>query len=576
MEKLISLLRQEASYTERPDGRTKFGKWYNKVEKDADYSTQPWCDMFLSWGASKLGYEKWFGQFAWTVGHARWFREQNAWGQEAKPGAVVFYDWDGSGSIDGIDHVGLVTAVDGRKITTIEGNVEGIHVREKTRDQSLVVGYGYPDQIRERLQPTPQTDKPDVAPSVRDHGTPHDKPWKTTPSDGTPSATTPSDNKPWQNSGTTPSTTTPSDSTPSETTPSNPTPSATTPSESTPSATPSGDTPSESTPSDNTPSDSRPSENTPWDSKPSDATPSDSTTSDTATSDSTTSDSTTTGSTTSDTAASDSTASDSTASDTTTTDNASSENTPSNSTTTGDTTSESTPTDNTSNWGGSENASDDTAGPVAKESTGSANPTNNTGEAHASRTPEKHAAKTPSKHPALAAPPAKSQTTTVIDHLTTSPVSAFQPIPGSSQLLHAEAVIAPLLVVLVAFGYAKRRRTHRLAIAAATRSGAIASSDFSSWFEPSEPSPEDTVVWPAPPPPPPSVPTRPYHLFSDPVWPAPTADATQEFPAPTTYRGKHTKPEASDIYRTGTLPEALAATWADRPGQSPRGRHRRA
>nr|WP_062340809.1 CHAP domain-containing protein [Herbidospora sakaeratensis] len=149
MQKLITLLRKEIGYQEQSGGYTKFGDWYNAVETDADYSYQPWCDMFLSWGANKLGYSDWFGEFSYTVAHAQWFQAQGAWGHEAKPGAVVFFDWNGGGSIDGIDHVGLVTKVNGSQFTSIEGNTSNM-VRERTHDEGTVVGFGYPEQILEK------------------------------------------------------------------------------------------------------------------------------------------------------------------------------------------------------------------------------------------------------------------------------------------------------------------------------------------------------------------------------------------------------------------------------------------
>ncbi|MFB9250904.1 CHAP domain-containing protein [Sphaerisporangium melleum] len=149
MRKLLDLLRTQIGYSEQAGGYTKYGDWYGKnVEFDSDYSAQPWCDMFLSWAAHRLGYQKWFGQFAFTPYHAEWFVEQGAWGTTPEPGALVFYDWSGSGAIDGIDHVGIVTSVDGDTIHTIEGNIDGQYAREKVRDQTYVVGYGYPDKVR--------------------------------------------------------------------------------------------------------------------------------------------------------------------------------------------------------------------------------------------------------------------------------------------------------------------------------------------------------------------------------------------------------------------------------------------
>ncbi|MCA2227241.1 CHAP domain-containing protein [Nonomuraea aurantiaca] len=153
MKKYIDLLESQLGYSEKADAYTKFGHWYGKnVEFDADYTSAPWCDMYLSWAAHKLGYQDWIGQFAWTVGHAEWFKEQGAWGHKPKPGALVFYDWSGSNDIDAIDHVGLVTKVEGDKIFTIEGNIDGGVAKRKERDTSKVVGYGYPEKIKTRLE----------------------------------------------------------------------------------------------------------------------------------------------------------------------------------------------------------------------------------------------------------------------------------------------------------------------------------------------------------------------------------------------------------------------------------------
>ncbi|MEU1727646.1 CHAP domain-containing protein [Nonomuraea sp. NPDC005692] len=152
MQKYIDLLESQLGYSEKAGAYTKFGDWYGKtVEFDADYSAAPWCDMYLSWAAHKLGYQEWIGQFAWTVRHAEWFKAQGAWGKTPKPGAFVFYDWSGTGKIDNIDHVGIVTRVEGDTIFTIEGNIDGGVAKRKERDTSKVVGYGYPERIKARL-----------------------------------------------------------------------------------------------------------------------------------------------------------------------------------------------------------------------------------------------------------------------------------------------------------------------------------------------------------------------------------------------------------------------------------------
>ncbi|MDA0638128.1 CHAP domain-containing protein [Nonomuraea sp. MCN248] len=152
MRKFIELLESQLGYSEKAGAYTKFGNWYGEtIEFDADYTSAPWCDMFLAWAATKLGYEEWMGQFAWTVAHAKWFKKQDAWGTKPEPGAFVFFDWGGSDSISRIDHIGVVTKVEGGRIHTIEGNIDGGVAKRKERDTSKVVGYGYPWKIKERL-----------------------------------------------------------------------------------------------------------------------------------------------------------------------------------------------------------------------------------------------------------------------------------------------------------------------------------------------------------------------------------------------------------------------------------------
>ena len=54
----------------------------------------------------------------------------------------MFFDWEGSRSIGGIDHVGVIEAVHANgTITTLEGNTSDRYMR-RLRDASCVVGYG--------------------------------------------------------------------------------------------------------------------------------------------------------------------------------------------------------------------------------------------------------------------------------------------------------------------------------------------------------------------------------------------------------------------------------------------------
>lgn len=149
-QKLLDVARKELGYSENSSGYTKYGDWYAKhvASGDSYYSTAPWCDMFLAWAADKAGVQASTGEFAATVDHAKWFKQHNAFGTTPEPGAIVFFSWSGSNSLDDIEHVGLVESVDGSTLHTIEGNTTGGNLMRKTRDVSQVVGYGYPGKVK--------------------------------------------------------------------------------------------------------------------------------------------------------------------------------------------------------------------------------------------------------------------------------------------------------------------------------------------------------------------------------------------------------------------------------------------
>ncbi|NUR93453.1 MAG: CHAP domain-containing protein, partial [Nonomuraea sp.] len=144
---LLNAARSELGYREK-GGLSKYGVAYAKRVNDSQYRGAPWCDMFITWAASKAGILPWVGQFAWTPSHARWFMDQGAWTRSPEPGALVFFDWSGGKSYKGIDHVGIVESVEGSKIHTIEANIQGGKLKRMTRDQQKVVGYGLPWKVK--------------------------------------------------------------------------------------------------------------------------------------------------------------------------------------------------------------------------------------------------------------------------------------------------------------------------------------------------------------------------------------------------------------------------------------------
>jgi peptidoglycan hydrolase-like protein with peptidoglycan-binding domain len=131
--------------TETPPGsnRQRFGAAYG-------WNGVAWCNIFVSEvGREVRGDYDLLGKFAWTVACAKWWQGQGRFGRTPRPGAVVFFDWGGSTSLDAIDHVGLVIQpLASGLVRTIEGNAavggrpDGVWVHD--RSPRNIVGYGYP------------------------------------------------------------------------------------------------------------------------------------------------------------------------------------------------------------------------------------------------------------------------------------------------------------------------------------------------------------------------------------------------------------------------------------------------
>ncbi|SEH04095.1 CHAP domain-containing protein [Nonomuraea solani] len=154
---LLRIAESQIGVTENAaGGGTPFHSWYMSSQRAQEtiardggsvqaYANAPWCAMFVSWVGEKAGARPTVGWDAYTVTYAKWFQANSKWGTLAKPGAVVFYDWNGK-STTGIDHMGLVKQDNGNgTITTIEGNTGNGKVEQRIRPKSQVVGYGYPE-----------------------------------------------------------------------------------------------------------------------------------------------------------------------------------------------------------------------------------------------------------------------------------------------------------------------------------------------------------------------------------------------------------------------------------------------
>ncbi|MFP3966244.1 CHAP domain-containing protein [Actinomadura fulvescens] len=155
-EDAIELAKSQVGISENGNGETKFQDWYMTTDRAKEtlardggdlegYNDAQWCDMFVSWIGERLGFSHGIGSDAWTVEHAKWFEQQDRWGDEPRPGAIVFFNWGGSENIDDIEHVGMVIKDNGDgTVQTVEGNTsDAVLIKERSADQ--IVGYGYPD-----------------------------------------------------------------------------------------------------------------------------------------------------------------------------------------------------------------------------------------------------------------------------------------------------------------------------------------------------------------------------------------------------------------------------------------------
>ncbi|MEU4516528.1 CHAP domain-containing protein [Nonomuraea wenchangensis] len=157
-DQVLSMARSQVGTSENSaGGGTPYQRWYADSKRAAEtiardggtpagYLNAPWCAMFVSWVGEKTGARPQIGWDAWTVAHAKWFKNNDRFGTTPKPGAVVFFSWSGSKDLDAINHVGFVEKdnQDGT-ISTIEGNTGNGKVEERVRPKSQVVGYGYPE-----------------------------------------------------------------------------------------------------------------------------------------------------------------------------------------------------------------------------------------------------------------------------------------------------------------------------------------------------------------------------------------------------------------------------------------------
>ncbi|WP_067470031.1 peptidoglycan-binding protein [Actinomadura macra] len=132
-----------------------------------EFAAASWCDMAVTFWARHSGNADAVlpgGDRAYTVWHAQDFQKAGRWHvgtvaevDRAKPGDVVFFDWNATNSVAAIDHVGVVERVlGGGRLQTIEANTSDA-CRRRVRSASVIAGYGRPayDAAPVGSHPTP-------------------------------------------------------------------------------------------------------------------------------------------------------------------------------------------------------------------------------------------------------------------------------------------------------------------------------------------------------------------------------------------------------------------------------------
>lgn len=136
LEEFLNVARKELGYKEGKNNASKYGKWYG-------LDNNPWCAMFVSWCANQVGIlgSKIPKYASSSIGY-NWFKSRGLATSKPKPGYVGFL----KGTTSIASHTFIVEAVDGKTITTIEGNLNDKVMRytRKLSDKDIL-GFGIVD-----------------------------------------------------------------------------------------------------------------------------------------------------------------------------------------------------------------------------------------------------------------------------------------------------------------------------------------------------------------------------------------------------------------------------------------------
>ena len=142
--RFVEVAKSQVGYREGSNNNTKYGAWYGA-------NNNSWCVMFISWCAEKAGIpSSVIPKMASTTAMCNWFNENNRLHLRTSmyiplPGDIVFFT--GNGTKGGLKHTGMVEAVNGTALITIEGNYsDKVTRREYTNffSNSSIYAFGSP------------------------------------------------------------------------------------------------------------------------------------------------------------------------------------------------------------------------------------------------------------------------------------------------------------------------------------------------------------------------------------------------------------------------------------------------
>ena len=165
VDKLIQIASAEIGYLEKSSAKNLDDKTanagsgnYTKYWRDLDSGLQgnAWCQCFVDWcfmkAYGKADARKLLHMDAWsyyTPTAAGYFKSANQWFKEPKKGDIIYFK-----NSTRIHHVGIVKAVEGNTVTTIEGNTSsavgvvpnggGVFEKSYQIQNSRIAGYGRP------------------------------------------------------------------------------------------------------------------------------------------------------------------------------------------------------------------------------------------------------------------------------------------------------------------------------------------------------------------------------------------------------------------------------------------------